>query len=386
MEREIMKIALVGESWGVHEEKYKHPLVWYTGRELAKMMAEAKLAPPLRVDYPNETDMIAHWKMLRTWGRGIAVTNVFNAHPPNDKTELFFSNIGETDLPSFRVGARVLRLRPEHRHHVERLWRELEEFKPNLVIALGNFACWALLGTTGISEIRGTPKTSIRLGLKVIPTFHPAALREWSLRPTIIADLTKCASEASFPEIRRIKRYITCEDPTTRERITIEEIEAWFTNAVSASYTVDIESGYALFSKAEIKNMSYKMKSILASLISMVSFARDPYDSIVIPFMTRDDPNLNYWKSKKEECKAWKITGRELARPIPKIFQNGIYDISHFLRIKMIVNDCEDDTMILQHAQYPELRKGLGYLASIHSNEIAWKTMRTTGESLKREE
>lgn len=327
--------------------------------------------------------MIDYWQSLRTT-HSIAVTNVFNEHPEGDKTELFFSSLGEPDLPPIRTGQRVLRLRPEYRHHVDKLYTELSTLQPNCVVPLGNFACWALLGQSGITAIRGTTQLSERLNLKCIPTFHPAALRDASLRPTIVADLHKAKRESEFPEIRRIQRWIVCEDPRTQTRVTLEEIEAWF-RVPAEHYSIDIETGPVLFSKAEYQSLPPRMKMILTELISMVSFARDPHNSVVIPFMTRDDPELNYW-NEEDETRAWKILSRALDSPVPKIFQNGIFDISHFIRNKLRVRNATDDTMILNHALYIEMPKSLGYMSSIHSDEISYKQMRTFGESIKREE
>lgn len=385
-----MKLVFVGESWGEHEAKFKHPLVWYTGRELAKMMAHIGLSPPLSVKYPKETDMITHWQTLQNT-HSIFVTNVFNEHPPYDKTETFFASVSsgqelEVDLPSLRIGSKVLKLKSPYRHHIERLWQELEEHKPNLVVSLGNYACWALLGYSGIRAIRGSLKRTLRLNLKCIPTYHPAALRDWSLRSDIIADLTKIKEESEFADTRRIKRYITCEDTKTNTKITLKEIEDWF-NRKSEEYSIDIETAYALYTRAELKNMTHEMKRIVSELISMISFARSPYESIVIPFMTRNNENLNYWSSVKEEAQVLRIVIRELASPVPKLFQNGIFDISHLLRNRIRVLNATDDSMILSHALFPKREKSLGYLRSVWGpSEIAWKKMRTGGESLKREE
>jgi hypothetical protein len=196
-----MKLVLVGESFGRHESIHSHPLVWWSGYELGRMLAEAELGPPpprwpAGAD-PNSASarnfsakMIAYWTQLRK-DHSIAVTNVFNEHPTDDKTELFFDNVGEPDLPPIRVKQRVLRLRPAYRHHIEKLWKELVDLHPNVVVALGNFACWALLGRTGITAVRGTTQWCEKLDLKCIATFHPAALRDEKLRPTIVADLRK---------------------------------------------------------------------------------------------------------------------------------------------------------------------------------------------------
>lgn len=378
-----MKAVLVGESFGTHEAKFGHALVWWSGRELAAMLAEARFAPAVKARYPAELDMIAHWKLLRNHYQ-LAVTNVFNIHPDGDKTELFFSRDGDKTLPGMRIKSSIVYVKPDFRFHVDKLYEEILQLQPNLIICLGNFACWAILGQSGISSIRGTVQISERLGIKTLATFHPAALRDWSLRPTIVADLSKAAREAEFPEIRRIKRYITCEDNITKARVTLSEIEAWFQTPAS-SYAIDIETGYSLFSRAELKNLPYKMKKILAELITMVSFARDSSSAVVIPFMTREDENLNYWSSEEEEIRAWKIVARELASNVPKTFQNGLFDIGHFVRNKLLVRNAKDDTMILNHSLFPESLKSLGYLGSLHSNEINWKSMRSAGEEIKRE-
>ena len=62
---------------------------------------------------------------------------------------------------------------------------------------------------------------------------------------------------------------------------------------------------------------------------------------------------------------------------VVKIFQNGLYDITYLWenwRAKVL--GPLENTMLQQHAMWPELRKDLGTLASIHTDEAAWKTMR----------
>lgn len=389
------KLVLVGESYGRHEQKHNHPLVWYSGVELARMLHKAELAPKPSFCYPAgttslslmndfELKMIEYWKMLRS-NFGIAVTNIFNEHPMGDQTDLFFSSVGEIDLPAIRIKNRVLRLRPEYRHHIDRFAAEIEELQPNLIVCLGNFACWGVLGKTTISSIRGTVSISERFKIKTLPTFHPAALRDEKLRPTIVADLTKAKRESEFPEIRRIERWVVAEDPRTKERVTRSEIEAWIAQPAE-TYATDIETAYILFTKAELQSMPWAMKKIISELISMVAFARDSHNAVVIPFMTRDDPEMNYW-SFNDEVTLWKIVIEVLKNPkIRKVFQNGMFDVSHFLRNLIRVFSAAEDPMILHHALYAELPKSLGYLSSIHSDEIAHKLMRSGGESLKREE
>lgn len=75
-----------------------------------------------------------------------------------------------------------------------------------------------------------------------------------------------------------------------------------------------------------------------------------------------------------------------LNRPALKLFQNGLYDMQYFLKERMPIRNAHLDTMLLQHAKFPELPKGLGFLGSIHTDEPAWKLMREKADTVKRDE
>lgn len=348
---------LCGEAWGAREALFEHAFVGSSGAELAKMLQMAKLAPGVSVEHPSELEMIAHWNKLSR-EHGIELVNVFACRPPNNDIETFFTNAKEglATLPPVRRG-KYLRL--DLLPHLEALWETVAEEKPNLVIAFGNTACWALLGETGVAALRGTVKVSKRLGVKVLPTYHPAAvLRQWNLRPIVVSDLEKAQTEAEYSEVRRVQRWLNIYP-------TLAEITEWFERPADF-YAVDIENK-PLF-------------------ITMIGFARAPDDAIVIPFFDETKPGGNFWPTVEQEAEAWRLVQRALASPVPKVFQNGVYDLSHLFRSGLRPQACYGDTMLLHHALYPEMRKSLGFLGSIYSTEIAWKTMRTKGNNLKRDE
>jgi hypothetical protein len=217
------------------------------------------------------------------------------------------------------------------------------------------------LGETKISVIRGTVKLSPRLGIKVLPTYHPAAIMyegQWHLRPIVVSDLEKAKKEAESPSVNRIERYATVEP-------TLDEIRQWMVKP-TVFYAVDIETDF--------------------KQIEMIGFARSPHDSIVIPFIDRQKPGWNYWPTVEEEALAWRLADELLRQPVPKIFQNGIFDLSYLLRFGFRPMMCTGDTMLYHHSIYPEMQKGLGFLGSIYSAEVAWKTMRGRGNNLKRDE
>jgi len=92
-----------------------------------------------------------------------------------------------------------------------RLVSEIEEREPTVVVALGNFAARAILGTDeGITKLRvGPPKqTDVLEGeLVVIPTFHPAAsLYNPGAFPDIVTDFEKIPAALGRKETIHVSR------------------------------------------------------------------------------------------------------------------------------------------------------------------------------------
>jgi uracil-DNA glycosylase len=323
------KIVLVGESWGEKEKLLETAFVGAAGHELNKLLEEAGIDR-----------------------KSCLFTNTFNLKPFNNDILQLCTNKKEAGkeypLPMLATGKYIdAKYFPE----LERLHDELTAHPRNLVIALGNTAAWAVLGARSISKIRGSTATATQAGqgLKVLPTYHPAAvLRNWSLRVIVIADLMKAKREAEFPEIRRPKRRILINP-------TLEQIESWLAAAPIPLASVDIETK--------------------ARQITMISIARSRDDAIVIPFF--DENFVNYWSNPLDEISAWKIVRRVMTdRAIPKLWQNGLYDIQYLWKMGIPIYNCHDDTMLLSHALYPEMQKGLGFLGSVYTDESSWKLMR----------
>lgn len=332
------KIMLIGEAPGKDEELTGFPFVGYSGQELDRMLQEAGLSRS-----------------------ECYLTNVLWTRPANNKMEAVCVKKKDAghNLPPLSQGKY---LHPDLLPELDRLGREILAVKPNLIVALGNTALWATTGQTGIKRMRGAVTVS-RLeapcrqsGVKVLPTYHPQAVNyDWSLRPIVIADLMKAAREASFPEVRRPNRFIHINP-------TLEEVEQWAKDTLTKPpqlLSIDTETRQ--------------------KLISCISFSSRVDHAFVIPFLAWRKPQKSYW-SFNEECAVRKIMSRVLSSTIPKLFQNGLYDIQYLRREKFKLCNITQDTMLIQHALYPELPKSLGFLGSIHTDEAAWKLMRTRGE------
>jgi uracil-DNA glycosylase len=397
-----MKALLIGESWGINERQGQY-FVGRSGQELARMGGESGLFPPFLVECKfchksvpfahcsnckqfngvNLLQMVKFWAQTRNYGVGI--TNVFHEHPYKDNEQLFFGGRLDDvclDLPAFQAGNKKLYLLKSNRFHLEALEEEIASLQPNILIPLGNTACWAVLQQTGIKKLRGI-LTPTRFGIKAVPTFHPAALRDWSLRSDIISDLRKAFQESKTSTIIRPKAWILTNP-------TLDEIQSWF--AIPANrLSCDIESGTVLFSKSEttrMKKISPKAFNILARLISMVGFGRSESQGLVIPFVKRREDNgtlESYWPNKWQEVRAWEWVQHGLSSGAELITQNGMYDYNRLLCSGMRPRNMKHDTMLGWHDRMPEKLKGLGYLDSILRNDSSWKTA-YGNESLKRDD
>lgn len=331
------KIVLIGEAPGEQEELVGVPFVGASGQELDRLLAEVGLDKSQ-----------------------IYLTNVLFTRPPDNKLQAFCISKDECPigyaLPPLSNGKY---LHPDLLLELQRLDRELREVRPNIIITAGGTPTWALLGTSKITLVRGTISESA-YG-KVLPTYHPAYLfRDWSVRTILKADLMKAAVESEFREIRRPTRWVLI-DPTFDETID-------FLNRClqTPEITVDVETPIGS--------------------ITHLGFGLSPTEAIVIPFFSRRTNNGSYWARDEEILIRLKIN-EVLASPrVHKITQNGMFDIQHLLREGYRLCAMNEDTMLLQHALYPEMPKSLAFLGSVHTNEIAWKKLRPRSKVVKRED
>lgn len=371
------KIVLLGEAWGESEDQCHRPFAGESGRELWRMLGEAmpEIEPELHARISQFKYGLAWVKERESWlsAAGIAMTNVLAFRPPGNKLEALCDTkkaVGEVagSFPPLQKGKY---LRSEYLPELDRLFEELNSWRPNLVICLGNTACWALLRATNIGSIRGAVTRGIEMPMawdsvdngvleregcyqpKVLPTYHPAGvLQNWAWRPTVVADLMKASREARYPEIRRPARRVLASP-------TLAEISTWVfeTIAMQPEYlSPDIETA--------------------SGQITCIGFARSISEALVIPFWDRSKPGWNYWQDPAEEKAALGFVARLLESEIPKVFQNGIYDVQYITRYGIRPVNMIADTMLLHHSMYPELQKGLGFLGSIYTDESSWKLMR----------
>lgn len=354
-------LFIVGEAWGEYEQRIGQGFCGPSGIELLRMLHESGNLVLTSVDrdyindYYRRGDPRSVDAIWRLHNDEVYRTNVFNIHPPANKLEWFCAGKAE-GLPTYPALLPSRYVRREYEFELTRLGDEILTLDPHLIVALGNTALWALCGRTGVTKLRGTTQLTTHCvsGYKLLPTYHPAAvLRQWELRPTTVIDLIKARREKDFGEVRRPACEIWIEP-------TLEDINDFITTYIHAGglLSVDIETA--------------------GSRITCIGLAPSPGRAIVIPFDDERSKTGSYWPDGASERRAWRlVSGVLVDGSIPKLFQNGMYDISFLWRAYGIgVRGASEDTMLLHHALQPESLKGLGYLGSIYTDHGPWKSER----------
>ena len=315
------RIALIGEAPGKDEEYALEPFVGVSGRLLSALLGKANIV--------REACFIG---------------NVCQYRPPANEITRF----------SWKGS--------EIQSGIEALYRDLEVFKPNLIVCLGGTALHVLkvgdlepairegrfIFPNSISDWRGSVFVS-PIGWKCLAAHHPAAcLRQYEWTPLLTFDLKKAATEGLSPTIVVPSRTLCI----TKSAVAIvEELERLRAEHVPVS--IDIE-GY-------VESMS------------CISVAPDAGYSFIVPFAKRD--GSSYW-TQDEEVSIWKALANLLADPsVPKTLQNSLYD-RFVLQYSYgcLVSNVRDDTMLKHHELYCELEKSLGFQCSLYTSEAFYKS------------
>jgi len=328
------KIMIVGEAPGEREVHEGIPFVGYAGQELSKMLAEAGI---------NRNECF--------------LTNVCRVRPPGNDIGAFVA-LRKSDITPQHGIIRDKYVMPAVWEGIEALTREIEMVRPNVIIAFGNLASWALTGNWGIMSWRGSVlecdlKTSLDYKPKVVPAYHPAAvMRQWSWRQIVVHDLRRAKTQAGFPGIIRPDyQFIT--------RPTFEQAEYYLHQLLSlvearpTKLSVDIETR--------------------AGHIACIGIAWSKLAALCIPLMCVER-QAGYW-SEGEELTIYQLTQRLLTHPNAEVVgQNFLYDAQYFYRHLHYIPRLVRDTMLAQHVCFSNMQKGLDFLSSMYcEHHEFWK-------------
>lgn len=295
------KLYIVGESPGREEEKSGIPFVGPAGRELDSMLGAAGIER--RASY---------------------IDNICQYRPTGTEKDLCFFAGKNRPSPQFMEG-------------IANIAKLVQEYKPNVVVAVGAYALWGLTFKQGISNWAGSilqapygdPPP------KVIPILHPASLLrgQYQLRQPTIWHLRRAREESLTPELSLPKYDFTIVQSQADLASARDEILA------AERFVFDIEiSGRSLL---------------------CIGFGLSPTRAICVP---SDIPTaMEFYKEVIES-------------PVPKGNQNVMFDWT-FLEVFFGIRpeNITFDTMLAAHAVYPTLPHDLAFLTSVYTRQPFYK-------------
>ncbi len=331
------RIMLVGEAWGTWDANKNMPFAGTPGEELNKMLHEAGI---MRSE--------------------CFVTNVVNHQPPGKAAGRPFDNDITAWIPKAKshVTADMVQLHdkmvaPIVAQGYQQLLKEIELVKPNLIIALGNVALWALCQKWGVDDWRGSMLQS-PLGPKVIPTLHPArVLAEWKSRGDVVNDLRRAHREQWSREYKDkpVRTYIIRPNFDT----VIAKLNSLLAGVANTDLWLDVD--------LETKS----------GHIACCGISWSQTEAMSVPFMVSGKKE-GYW-SAEEETEIVYLLYKLMTHSRVKVrWQNGLYDAQYIYRWWHFVPNGQQDTMIAQHSLFSDKPKSLAYQASVYSPwYVYWK-------------
>jgi DNA polymerase I-like protein with 3'-5' exonuclease and polymerase domains/uracil-DNA glycosylase len=340
---------VVGEAPGEQEEREGFPFVGYSGKELDRILLEAGI---------QRSECF--------------LTNVVRVRPPKNDISLFFAD-KKKDRTLAHVQFQNRFCLPVVMEGVELLKREIEMCRPNVIIALGNTALWALTGCHGITSWRGSMlKTCLDLPLdyqpKVLATYHPSLiLRQWSWRPIMVQDLKRAKKASSTRELVE-PAYDFLIEPAFGDVMSvltglINEANDRAPRNQTLRLTADIETK--------------------AGHIDCIGLAWNKLSAICIPFMRNINDQSHaqegYWTNPEEEAQIIFRLYQLLTHPAVEVVgQNFHYDAQYIWRWWCFLPNFKRDTMLAQHSMWSNaMPKSLDFLASMYCESyVYWKDER----------
>lgn len=236
--------------------------------------------------------------------------------------------------------------------HITVLKSQLEELRPNCIVALGRLPMLVLTGKDGITKQWGSilPCTLIP-GLKVIPIAHPAFVIRgmFALRQVMAVFLKRAVEESSSPELNLPKRELLIDSDPDLILHHLDRLQS------SQKIAFDIENPGQ-------------------SPIVCISFSDSKDWAMSIPF----NRGMGHRWHRYIEQEIWTKISRLLSGDALKIAHNLNYDFAWLTTHRVHVKPPYWDTMMSHHVCYPDLSRD--ELKKLKLNSLAFCTALYTRE------
>lgn len=262
-------------------------------------------------------------------------TNVAKRRPPGDKFGIFYKDKKRQEPTAELLWWRQL------------LYAELEKFRPNVAVALGNEALRALVThADGITKWQGSLLDSDTVpGLKVIPCVHPAWIMRdnWHFYYIAIRYFKRVKAESVSP-----RRVLGEPDDTFWIQPTFEKCAEWLRH---------IRDNPKLWWFQDIETRG-------DTITCYGLWIEDkPNEALCVPIHTTTGPYFTL----HEEMQLWRLLSEAMAANPNWSNQNGVYDLEYLLDYGCEPSGIRFDPMLGMNVAYPEFPKGLDFQASIYT-------------------
>lgn len=326
------RIMIVGECPGEQEVLKGMPFVGSAGQELSRMLQEAGI--------------------VRSQ---CFITNVIRTRPPGNDPTIHLA-MKKSEITDRHVLFHDKFILPPLRDGIELLKREVELVQPNVIIALGNIAMWALTGKWGVTSWRGSTLPCVLEFAKspaIIPTYHPSLImRQWSWRQVMVHDLRRAAKQSLSKTITPMDYNFVIRPDYSAVLNVLGQLHQQLASG-PRRLAVDIETR--------------------AGHIACIGIAWSKKNALCIPLMCTERPE-GYWPLEQESAIVFALY-QILTHPNCEVLgQNFSYDAQYFHRWLMFLPNLKRDTMLAQHSLFGNMQKGLGYLSSMYCEQhVYWK-------------
>ena len=328
-------IMIVGEAWGRQESIEKLPFVGGSGQELTRILADGGI--------DRNTCLL---------------TNLVHEQPSGNNMARFFNS---TEWAKKNGATTYHGLYPKQNilDGINELADLIRQVKPKLIIALGNYALWALSDDTGsighaegyriptgIVTWRGSQlyTQGSMSNIPLMPAIHPAAiLRQWAYRYCTVQDMKRVVRKRDNwgPPPYDFQLRPSYHDVM----VTLDELERELVETGYLKLAVDLETR--------------------AGGIACIGLAWSRMQAICIPVQCVGKPT-GYWD--------WEEMYNIIIR-LKKLFQhpncyiigqNFLYDAQYIFNEWFLRTPVYADTMLMQNVAWPGTPKGLDYLSSLY--------------------
>lgn len=332
------KIVFVGEAPGVEEELCGIPFVGSSGKLLNSMLTNVGI---VRAD--------------------CYFTNVVKTRPPRNDFGVFYEDPRRT-TPS-----------PMLSESCRQLHNELRGLRPNVIVPLGGESLRAITGKRSIDSWRGSilpsPFREDHLG-KIISTYHPARiLRVYSEIGIFHHDLERVKEECESPNLNLPELLLDLQPTYTT---TIDFLKSILVRCCPISFDIETTENH-------VRCLGISDSPTHAISIPFMSNFRRPYNATMAQTTTANPTTIflgatfssslgSYWEL-EEEHQILLLLDQIFSSPnIAKYAQNFPFDSQILGReFGFTIRGPIFDTMAASHTLYPELPKGLDFLASMYT-------------------